>query len=85
MKFIIGIGNPGEKYRYNRHNIGHMVIDKVKSQKLKVKSFKTDTFMNDSGSFVLGLISKYPSIPISSIYIVHDDLDLHLGTWKMQI
>ena len=84
MKLIIGIGNPGEKYRYNRHNVGHMVIDKVKSQKLKVKSFKTDTFMNNSGSFVLQLTNHY-SLSSNDLFIIHDDLDLHLGTWKMQI
>ena len=60
-----------------------MVIDKVKSQKLKVKSFKTDTFMNNSGSFVLQLTNHY-SLSSNDLFIIHDDLDLHLGTWKIQ-
>lgn len=29
MKLIIGLGNPGEKHRNNRHNVGHMVIDDI--------------------------------------------------------
>ena len=29
MYLFIGLGNPGLKYVYNRHNIGYMIIDKI--------------------------------------------------------
>lgn len=29
MKAIFGLGNPGQQYRKNRHNIGYMVVDEV--------------------------------------------------------
>lgn len=29
MKCIIGLGNPGEKYKYTRHNIGFLAIDEI--------------------------------------------------------
>ena len=86
MKLIIGLGNPGDKYKNNRHNVGYMVVDKLKTKNLKLKSvivIKTNTFMNDSGSFVKKLTSDYCLVP-SDLYVVHDDLDLPLGTWKIQ-
>ena len=29
MQLIVGLGNPGEKYQYTRHNIGYMAIDNI--------------------------------------------------------
>jgi PTH1 family peptidyl-tRNA hydrolase len=39
---LIGLGNPGREYRYNRHNFGFMVIDRLivrlNAQGMKVQS-----------------------------------------------
>ena len=42
MKVFVGLGNPGEKYKYNRHNIGFSVVDEIAakySQTTWVKKF----------------------------------------------
>lgn len=44
MKCIIGLGNPGRKYKKTRHNIGFMVIDELAKRnrwKLKQTKFKS--------------------------------------------
>lgn len=60
MKLIIGLGNPGEKYKNTRHNLGFMVVDELANQlNLKFKyniNFKADiieTLIGDEKSLLL--------------------------------
>lgn len=82
MKLLIGLGNPGSKYRLNRHNAGYLFIDSVASLQ-NDKFLKTDVFMNDSGKFVAEKFNFFKITP-DDLYIVHDDLDLPLGQFKIQ-
>ncbi len=78
MKLLIGLGNPGEKYKNNRHNVGHMFVDFLG------RGEKTDCFMNESGKFVRRWADFYKVGP-EDLYIVHDDLDIPLGQFKIQL
>lgn len=39
VKLIIGLGNPGKKYKYTRHNLGMLVVNSLR-KKLKFSDFK---------------------------------------------
>ncbi len=86
MKLVVGIGNPEVKYKNTRHNVGMMVVDELISggriKNIVVK--RSDKFMNDSGSFIKKQLTKYPSVTVSDLYVIHDDLDIPLGAFKIQ-
>ncbi len=102
MKIIVGLGNPGEKYAKNRHNVGFRVVDKlfaVDSRQLAVRweskfaalickvgdtlLVKPQTFMNRSGEAVSQIVNFY-KVPADDLIVVHDDLDIRLGEYKIQ-
>jgi PTH1 family peptidyl-tRNA hydrolase len=103
MKLFVGLGNPGEKYRSNRHNIGFTTVDRIaerhgfgpwrkKFQGLvsegtiggeRVTLLKPETYMNESGRSV-GEAQRFLKIPLSDIYVFHDELDLAPGKVKVK-
>jgi len=90
---IIGLGNPGKKYENNRHNAGYMFIDyltqisnfKCQNENLKLKTFKTNCFMNESGKEVERILKTLhvTSYKLHDLFIVHDDLDIPLGKFRI--
>lgn len=108
MKLVVGLGNPGEKYKNNRHNIGFVVVERLRASIPskrdvgsdggwigsarffgdycafeKVLLLRPSTFMNESGKAV-SAISRFYKLKSEDIYIIHDDLDIPLGKYKIQ-
>lgn len=82
MVAVVGLGNVGGKYKDTRHNVGFMFIDAF-PQFSGVITLKPDTMMNASGKAVKKLADSYKLLP-ADIYVIHDDLDLPLGEYKIQ-
>jgi peptidyl-tRNA hydrolase, PTH1 family len=98
IKLIVGLGNPGVRYAYTRHNLGFMVADELarrnalsfRSSKLseetklgQVTLIKPTTFMNLSGQAVQAYQTKLGCKP-EEILLVHDDLDMPLGRLRFK-
>ncbi|MEJ2347901.1 MAG: aminoacyl-tRNA hydrolase [Patescibacteria group bacterium] len=98
MKLIVGLGNPGEEHKNNRHNVGFMVVDGLSNEKWSsVRKFqsliikkgqkfilaKPQTYMNSSGKAVKKIVDHF-KIKTSDLWVIHDDLDISLGDFKIQ-
>jgi len=84
IKVIIGLGNPGDEYTDTYHNAGYLFIDylEANSSLPKQKLIKSESFMNESGSYVAELIKRWKIAKPEETLVVHDDSDLLLGKYK---
>lgn len=89
MYIIVGLGNPGREYVLTRHNTGRMAAEFIMGKVSGVKIIIPDTFMNQSGVAVAKALKINPSTSLRArkaaqkLIVIHDDLDLPLGTLKI--
>ncbi len=99
MLLIVGLGNPGKKYERNRHNVGFMAVDELRSSlglpdyREKFSAFwtkgddvallKPQTFMNLSGDSIQPC-AAFLKVKPADILVVHDELDLPFGEVRLK-
>lgn len=87
MKLIIGLGNPGLKYRKTRHNVGFLAVDSFsrKNKRLNKETvlLKPQLFMNNSGVAVAKAMRKF-RVSGEDTLVICDDINLALGVIRLR-
>ena len=100
MYLIVGLGNPGEQYWLNRHNIGFMVVDRlidrlhpnpINKKEFQGELYKTSSILLLKPTTYMNLSGKsvqavknFYKVDIRNIIVIHDDLDLGLGALRFK-
>lgn len=100
MKLIVGLGNPGVRYNFTRHNTGFLVLDyyfKVAglswSEKPRLGALwcKSDDVIfikpqefYNDSGRAVAAFSKYYKIPTEKILVICDNFDLEFGLVRMR-
>lgn len=100
MKLVVGLGNPGKKYKDTKHNIGFMCLDNYavlnklefkKERKFYGESLKIANLVLLKPHTFMNLsgqsvraVMDYYDINIDDVLIIYDDLALPLGKIRLR-
>lgn len=98
-RLVLGLGNPGDRYRATRHNVGFRTLDElarrrgVRVDRLECGSLvgrcgdcllaKPQTYMNRSGWAARCLVERWNLEP-SAVLVVYDEMALPLGRLRLR-
>lgn len=99
-RLIVGLGNPGNEYADNRHNLGFWFIERL-ARNLKVPLVPQGKFFGVSGRIgeqwllqpmtymnrsgqAVAALARFYKIAAEEILVVHDDLDLEPGSIRIK-
>lgn len=100
MKLVVGLGNPGNRYNFTRHNTGFLALDfyfKVRGISWNTKPRMgalwgrvDDTIFIKPQEFyndsgnTVAAYAKYYNIDVSDILVICDNFDLEFGKVRMR-
>ncbi|PAT02647.1 aminoacyl-tRNA hydrolase [Candidatus Izimaplasma bacterium ZiA1] len=100
MKLIVGLGNPGKKYQFTKHNIGFMCLDHYsqdnnltlkKDNKFNGEWLRIDDYIllkphtfMNNSGESIRKIMDYFKIEIEDVLVIYDDLDLPLANLRLR-
>lgn len=99
MNLVVGLGNPEEKYKKNRHNVGFMVIDSLLGDipsctSIRKNNFRGNLHKCNNNLFLKpmtfmnlsgeSVVSVADYFNPDKIIVIHDDLDLPFGTLRFK-
>jgi PTH1 family peptidyl-tRNA hydrolase len=96
---ILGLGNPGERYRNTRHNVGFEVVEELaRRRSLQLSRLECNTLVAEDGDLTLGIPQTYMNrsgyaarclverhgIAPENVLVVFDEVNLPLARLRLR-